>query len=160
MSQLIFGGMIAIILLGFYVWSIYDAVSVVQCKNAMQTCQEFSGNMSYILNTLGALISSLVVGLLGATKPSEFPAQKLLESTLKGKLKETPKMIAALMPSIFILVWITCGVVTVVFGFILSNDAVPPFTAAAKAWFGVAIASVYAYFGLRPNGGNNNGGGH
>jgi membrane associated rhomboid family serine protease len=73
---------------------------------------------------------------------------------LRGKLRETPKMIAALMPSIFIFVWLVCGVITVIFGFILSGEKefVPPFTAAAKAWFGVAIAAVYAYFGIRPNG--------
>lgn len=157
MSQLIFGGMIAIILLGFYVWSIVDAVSVVQCKNAARAnCPEFSTNMSYILNTLGALISSTVVGVLGATKSSEFPVQKTLENTLKGKLRETPKMLTALMPSVFILAWLICGVITVIYGFILSNDLVPPFTAAAKAWFGVALAAVYAYFGIQPDNGQKN----
>jgi hypothetical protein len=68
MAQLIFGGMIAIVLLVFYIWSIVDAVSVVRCMKAATVenpCkQEFSVNMSYILNTLGALISSTVVGLL------------------------------------------------------------------------------------------------
>ena len=160
MSQLIFGGMIAIILLGFYVWSIVDAVSVVQCMKsatADKPCTEvFSNNMSYILNTLGALISSTVVGVLGATKPSEFPVQKILTNSLKGTLTGTIQTIAALMPSIFILVWIVCGVITVIYGFVLSDtDLVAPFSAAAKAWFGVAIAAVYAYFGIRPSNGNN-----
>ncbi len=157
MSQLIFGGMIAIILLGFYVWSIVDAVLVVQCKRELgENCKEvFSNNMSYILNTLGALISSTVVGVLGATKPSELPAQSIVEKSLKGNLTATANRFAALMPTIFILVWIVCGVITVIYGFMLSDaDYVASFTAAAKAWFGVAIAAVYAYFGIKPSNGN------
>ena len=143
MPQLLFGGLLAIIMLGFYIWSIVDAVSIAQCK---ANCREFSTNMSYMLNALGGLISATVIGVLGATRAGEFPAQKSFEKNLSG----TVKTVAAYMPSVFILVWIVCGVIMVIFGFIL-YDTVAPLSAQAKVWLGSAIGSVYAYLGVNPD---------
>jgi hypothetical protein len=72
MPQLLFGGIIAVILLGFYIWSIIDAVTlsrcaekavaaadctdaatIIQCKQkavGAARCGSFTINMSFISN--------------------------------------------------------------------------------------------------------------
>lgn len=147
MPQLLFGGLLALILLGFYIWSIMVAVSLA-ATGCTQNCPQLSNNMAYILNTIGGLISAVVIGVLGATQTGEFPAQKSIydSKTLTG----TVQTVAVIMPSLFILVWIICGVVTVIYGFVL-YDNVPPLNASAKVWLGSAIGSVYAYFGIKSN---------
>lgn len=148
MPQLLFGGLLATILLGFFIWSIVDAVSIARACNAGANCTEqFSVGMSFLLNSLGGLIAATVVGVLGATQPGEYPSKKLFEKNLTGIVKT----IAAYMPSFYILVWIFCGVIMVIYGFILHPDAVAPLSAQAKVWLGTAIASVYAYFGITPD---------
>ncbi len=141
MPQLLFGGLLALILLGFYIWSIVDAIALAQCK---ANCPPFSPNMSYLLNTIGGLISAVVIGVLGATKTGEFPSPKSIEKTLSGWVQT----LGVVMPSLFILAWIICGVFTVIYGFILSNETVPALSASAKVWLGSAIGAVYAYFGI------------
>ena len=112
MPQLLFGGILAVILLGFYIWSIVDAVCIVRCmenlKNAgeavkptLPKCQTFTTNMTFFLNSIGGLISATVVGVLGATKVSEFPGRELFGKNLSG----TVQTIAAYMPSVYILTW-------------------------------------------------------
>lgn len=148
MPQLLFGGLLATILLGFYIWSIVDAVSIArECKNASTCADQFSANMSFLLNSLGGLIAATVVGVLGATQPGEYPSKKLFGENLSGIVKR----VAAYMPSIYIVVWIFCGVIMVIYGFILHPEAVPPLSAQAKVWIGTAVASVYAYFGITPD---------
>jgi vacuolar-type H+-ATPase subunit I/STV1 len=153
MPQLLFGGLLATILLGFFVWSIVDAVTVAQCikasKEGSPQCGEFSSNMAFLLNSIGGLIAATVVGALGATHSGEFPSQKLFGKNLEGIVKT----IAGFMPSVYILVWILCGVAMVIYGFVLypASDPVPPLSAQAKVWLGTAIAAVYAYFGITPD---------
>lgn len=148
MPQLLFGGLLATILLGFFIWSIVDGVSIASsCKSSSNCTNEFSANMSFLLNSLGGLIAATVVGVLGATQPGEYPSKNLFEKNLTGIVKS----VAAYMPSFYILVWIVCGVVMVIFGFILYPEAVAPLNAQAKVWLGTAIAAVYAYFGITPD---------
>lgn len=146
MPQLLFGGLLALILLGFYVWSVLDAITIAQCKT---NCPELSQNMTFLLNSIGGLISAVVLGVLGATKPGQFPFPTLVEKTLTGWVQTLGKI----MPSVFIFVWIICGVLTVIFGFILYEN-VPALSASAKVWLGSAIGAVYAYFGIQPDDGN------
>ena len=59
MPQLIFGGILATILLGFYIWSIVDAVYIAKnCVPGTNCTDQFSANMSFLLNSLGGLISA------------------------------------------------------------------------------------------------------
>ncbi|CAN5298189.1 hypothetical protein BH10ACI1_BH10ACI1_11520 [soil metagenome] len=152
MPQLLFGGLIAVILLAFYIWSIVDAICFVShCR----LTSGFTPNVQFLLNSIGGLISATVVGVLGATKPSELPAARFFQKNLN----DTTQSLAAWMPSIYILVWIICGVLTVIYGFILypADDPAPALSANAKVWLGTAIASVYAYVGISPNNGNTGG---
>lgn len=54
MPQLLFGGMLALILLGFYIWSIIAAVFIA-ASGCTQNCPQLSNNMAYLLNTIGGV---------------------------------------------------------------------------------------------------------
>ena len=143
MPQLVFGGLIAVIMLGLYIWSIVEAI-----EHARASIKEFPPYMSLMLNSIGGLISATVVGVLGATRSNEIPGGRLFGGGVNGILQT----IGVLMPSLYILVWMICGVLTVVYGMGLYPDVVEPLTSQGKVWLGTAIASVYAYFGINPNG--------
>ena len=148
--QLIFGGLIAIILLALYVWAIISGMCAAQTIDACHNLvTPFSANVQSFLNSVGGLISATVVGVLGATNASEFPGARLFKDHLTG----TWQKIAEFMPSLYILVWIICGTFMVIYGYFLypaNIDPAPAFSAQAKVWLGTAIAAVYAYFGIRP----------
>lgn len=143
MSQIIFGGILAFVLLSLYVWAIAHSVAVAQAGG-----KEISTDMSYLLNAIGGLISAAVVGLLGATKAGELPAQKSVEKAAGGITRRVAGL-AGLVPSLFILVWIVCGVMMVYCGFSYQFE---PLTSQAKNWLGTAIGAVYAYLGIGNNG--------
>lgn len=106
-------------------------------------------NLSYLLNLLGALISATVVAGLAATKPNELPGKDIF----KAGFGEFGQSITAYLPLVYILVWTICGASVVVYALmIFVNDPSPPLTALAKAWLGTAVAAIYAYFGITPNG--------
>ena len=98
-------------------------------------------NVSFILNTVGGLISGTVVGVLALTKPNELPAAHLF----RDGTSNTAKTIAAYIPVSFILVWIACGMAMVIWGFLKYPDAVPTLSAQAKGWLGSAAAALLAY---------------
>jgi hypothetical protein len=150
MPQLLFGGILAVIMLGLYGYSIYEAVKLAKICGDVANCQTpLPSNISLLFNVIGGLISATVVGVLGSTNRGEFPAQKSFEKDLSG----ISATIAGYMPSVFILFWIICGLYMLVFGFLtFTNDPVPPLTAQAKAWVGTAIGAVYAYIGINPDG--------
>lgn len=154
MVKLLFGGLIATVLLGLYVWAIIATASAARIGGMI------SSDISWLLNSLGALISATVLAVLGATQPGELPAGKTFDKGLTG----VSKTMAAYMPAIYIFVWIVCGVATVLYGFHMLfpavaltsplpadvTEAAGALNASAKAWLGSAIVAAYAYFGLRP----------
>ena len=144
MPKLLFGGILATILLAGYVWSIYEAIGA--AKKAL----ELTTMMSVLLNSIGALVSATVVGVLGATNSGDWPAKQSFAKNLTGTLQT----IAGYMPSVYIFVWIGCGVWMCIIAF--TPNAGQDFSEkqigiAAKAWLGTAIAAVYAYFGITPD---------
>jgi hypothetical protein len=150
MPQLLFGGILAVIMLGLYGYSIYEAVKLATdtCKDVPNCPTQLPTNISLLLNLIGGLISATVVGVLGSTNRGEFPAKKSFEKNLSGITAK----VAGYMPSVFILVWIICGLYILIFGFLtFTNDPVPALSAQAKAWIGTAIGAVYAYLGINPD---------
>lgn len=154
MAKLVFGGLIATVLLGLYIWSIIDTATAAKTGGAI------TADISFLLNSVGALITATVLAVLGATQPGELPAEKTFDKGLTGAAKK----VAAYMPALYIFVWIVCGVVTVIYGFHMLTPAVKPteltansidaagaLNASAKAWLGSAIVAVYAYFGITPD---------
>lgn len=153
MAKLVFGGLIATVLLGLYIWSLITTATAARTGGAI------TADISFLLSSVGGLITATVLAVLGATQPGDLPAGKTFGKGLSGMARSA----AAYMPAAYILVWIVCGVITVLYGFhmifpaaepvkISANDieAAGALNASAKAWLGSAIVAAYAYFGITP----------
>jgi hypothetical protein len=153
MLQLLMASLLATAFVGLYAYGTYDAIETAsRCYKAIPECGKDvteMPNISFLLNTVGSLISGTVIGLLALSSANELPAAQFFK---KGRVS-LARSIAAHIPVSFILVWIVCGMAMVIWGFIKYPDAVPPLTAQAKAWLGSAGAALLAY--LAPTGRNN-----
>lgn len=149
MNRLIFGGLIAIILLGLYVYSVVLAVMAVQCLIA-PGCQGYSKDLNEgivsVLNLVGGLVSALVIAELAVTDPSGQPNGASLAINIPAATKKVVKLISTL----YILVWVACGLASFVVGVLQHPNVVPALTTSAQSWLGLAVAAAYAYLGVRP----------
>ena len=108
----IFGGTIAVVLLGIYVHLLRVAYLIVDCASNTECTthrvSDFNEVMAQTLNVIVGLVSALVIAELAVTKPGEVPVARN------------------------------------------HPDVLPPLTSVGQAWLGLAVASAYAYFGIKP----------
>ena len=147
--QAIFGGAIAVILLGVYLHLIRAAYLVVDCLSTAG-CTEYSAlsfndGMAQALSIVGGLVSALVIAELAATKPGEAPGARALADDASDRSKFILKIVTA----IYVLAWMIAGL-TAFFAGLYHPRELPPLTSLGQGWLGLAVASAYAYFGIRP----------
>jgi hypothetical protein len=147
MNRLIFGGLIAVVLLGFYVYAVVVAIMAVLCL-VQPGCQVYTKDLNEgvitVLNLVGGLVSALVVAELAVTEPGKAPG-----ASLAIDIPATSKKVVAVIATLYILVWVLCGVASLVIGYLQHPNVVPALTASAKSWLGLAVAAAYSYLGVR-----------
>lgn len=145
--SLLFGGVIAIILLGLYTFTMIYMISVARCISA-GGCQRdaIPAGVIYVHTTVAGLVSALVVAELALTRPGETPGAKRLASDLS----ETSQRVTGYISGGYVLVWIISGLAALVAGSMLYPDAVKTLSDAGTTWLGIAVAAAYSYFGIRP----------
>jgi hypothetical protein len=145
---------IPIILLGFYVFAVGTAVNSTllaarQCGTNAACADAFHSKridgVNLILNVVGGLVSALVVAELAVTNPGELPSAQLL----KRRMTRSSKKLRTILSTAFIIVWILCGVISIVIYVLYPNETPAALSEFAKAWLGLAIASAYSYLGIR-----------
>lgn len=148
-TKLLFGGLVAVILLGLYVYATIFAIQVAQCVGR-GVCkphpQGLSDGVETVLNLVGGLVSALVIARLAIAEPGDSPAAGLLPDTASDILKKMVNVIAVA----YVVVWLACGLAALIISLIKYPDAVPELTASAKSWLGLAVAAGYSYLGLKP----------
>jgi hypothetical protein len=142
------GGVIAIVLLIFYVLLVHRAVHIVNCASTPActgaTVSSFNDVMSQAMSVLGGLVSALIISELAITKPGETPAARLLPVTANRG-----RNILRWTTWLYVAVWLVTGAWAFWVG--LNHPSVlPALTAVGQSWLGLAVASAYAYFGLSP----------
>lgn len=142
----LFGGLIAIILLGIYIHLIKVAIMAVYCASG-GSCT-FNEGMAQALSVIGGLVSALVVAQLAVAKPGEPLAKRTLA---EGASQRTVK-ITSLVATFYVLVWIGAGLVAFMVGLYHPKE-VPALTTLGQGWLGLAVSSAYAYFGIKQPGG-------
>ncbi|HEX6899222.1 MAG TPA: hypothetical protein VF789_05890 [Thermoanaerobaculia bacterium] len=168
-SKVAFGSLIALILLGLYVYLVWSAVSVIAClprdtrhdpppisvsdpsrpasRTAGQQCHDrFTPDMGSAMAFIGGLLAALVIAELAITPPGKAPAAHALAADASSQAKSILRVVT----TIYLAVWVFCGLCALVIGWHYPL-AVPPLTDLGKAWFGLAIAAGYSYFGLTPS---------
>ncbi len=150
MSQkAIFGGAIAIILLGLYVYTVIVALFVVTCMSQGETCQTFTAGsfttgMAMTMATVGGLVSALVIAELAVTKPGDTPVARVLNADPS----EASQSILKITTITYLLVWTLFGLLAFIFGFLLYPNILQPLTDIGQSWLGLAVAAAYAYLGI------------
>jgi len=149
MTKLIFGGLVAIILLGLYAYATVYSILAVQCLGS-GACTEYTKDLNEgvvtVLNLVGGLVSALVIAQLAVTEPGAAPGAGLADAET---ITETMKKVVTIVSIAYVTVWLACGLASVVQGYLRYPNVVPQLTASAKSWLGLAVAAAYSYLGLR-----------
>lgn len=103
--------------------------------------------MVTVLTLVGGLVSALVVAELAATKRGENPATRGLDAKASSGVKH----LVTVLTGLYLLVWLVAGLSAFVVGFMQHPGVLQPLTDLGQAWLGLAIATVYAYFGINPS---------
>lgn len=147
--QLLFGGLIAVLLLGVYVHLVRIAVKVVYCLSTpgcvLYPATYFNEGMAQALALIGGLVSALVIAELAVAKPGDAPGRRVLNKDASPLAVRTVSIVS----TFYVLVWIGAGLTAFLVGLYHPKE-VPPLTTLGQAWLGLAVTSAYAYFGLKP----------
>ena len=141
----IFGGVIAFVLLGLYASSVIMAIILVTWK-VPKPDAVFTEGFRLAMTTIGALVSALVISVLAATDAGEVP---LAKSMAKGNFTATTINTVQYAMIAYLTVWILCGLASFVFGVMIYPNTLQSLNDHGKAWIGLAVATGYAYFGLK-----------
>jgi hypothetical protein len=148
--KLAFGGAIALILLGLYIWAIWQAILVVNCVSGANCTAypltHFTDGMVQALTLIGGLVSALVIAELAITVPGQAPMARALDSSASSATQTTLSVVTGL----YLLAWLLSGLAAYVVGQLLHPKVLQPLTDLGQAWLGLAVAAGYAYFGIRP----------
>jgi hypothetical protein len=146
--QLLFGGAIALVLLGLYVYAVIFATQVALCLGSegctTYSAASFTGGYVLALTTIGGLLSALVVAVLAITTPRDVPFLSLADPKYESTLKY--------VTGLYLLTWIVAGVVAFVVGVMMYPDKLPTLSDLGKTWLGLAVAAGFAYFKVTPAG--------
>jgi ABC-type thiamin/hydroxymethylpyrimidine transport system permease subunit len=143
----VFGGAVAVVLLGIYVhllrtaYLIVDCVAQVGCTTAKAA--DFNDVMTQALSIISGLVSALVIAELAVTKPGDAPVARVLADDASTFAQRTLKIVTV----VYVLVWLIAGLVAFMKG-MYHPTVLPAFTNVGQAWLGLAVAAAYAYFGL------------
>jgi len=147
--KLIFGGLIAVILLALYTYAVQFAISVATCISKAGcsdlTLDSFTGGFASTMTTVGGLVSALVIAELAITKPGEAPVARALDATASPRANKILKVVTGA----YLLVWVVVGLAAYVVGNMWYPDKLKPLTDLGQAWLGLAVAAGYAYFGIK-----------
>ena len=139
------GGLIALVLLFFYIILVLKAAKVAECIGTncgTLTAANFNDVMAQAMSVLGGLVSALIISELAVTEPGQTPGERMLKSGSKAKNILRGTTIC------YILAWLAIGAWAFWKG-LNYPDALPSLTSVGQSWLGLSVASAYAYFGIR-----------
>lgn len=147
----IIGGALAFILLALYVGLAGYLVKDVRDCGSTTTCEQVNeeNNRSEFLTAIGGLISALVIAKLAVSDPKDNPGTF---ATLEHNKKT--QTFAQVVVWAYLSAWIVVGLVALIYGTLMHPELSQTLNNIGTAWFGLAVASGYAYFQLTPQGGD------
>jgi hypothetical protein len=142
--KLIIGGIIAYILLALYGGIvIYIILKVISFANNPSSFIEPHGGIVYVLTTVGALVSALVISRMTVTTPGTDPAMfRQMGDNPAGSLK--------FIVWSYLILWTVIGLAALIIGVLVYPDISKTLGEFGTTWLGTAVAAGYAYFGIDP----------
>jgi hypothetical protein len=158
--KLLFRGLIAVILLGLFVYTVYEAIMVVTCVNKTGCTQfkpgDFTSGFTHAMNLIGGLVSALVIAELAITEPGKTPVARAVSVAAPGW---QDSWTLTIVTSLYLLVWVVTGLAAYIVGTMWWPETLQPLTDLGQGWLGLAVTAGYAYFGLSPPSGKEGQGG-
>jgi len=149
MNRLVFGGLLAFILLAIYVGGVWAELLKLMRDCAGDGCSLAAaapdGSKTAILNTIGAMISAVVIAALSVSDPDQ-PLLSRQINAATGRRRE----LAQWFVTLYLLGWLVTGLAALVFACLIYSPPDRFLADIGMAWLGTAIAASYAFFGLRP----------
>lgn len=142
-TKVIFGGILALILLGIYAYLVTMALLVVFARVAPN---QFTAQMASSLSLIGGLVSALVIAELAVTPPGQTPGMSRLDSEVSIRART----FFAIVVLLYLAVWTSAGVMAFIFGYLQHHGTLTSLTDMGQSWIGIAIAAGYSYFGIKP----------
>lgn len=144
---IIFGGIIAYILLMLYVGTVAHIIlEVIKCAGD-NACKEkdLPEGITYVVTTIGGLVSALVVSKLTITEPGQNPGI-IRAAENHQEIRWATKLVLA-----YLGVWLITGVSALLVGVMFYPNMNNTLSDIGTTWLGLAVASGFAYFGVEPN---------
>lgn len=150
----VFGAGLAIVLLLLYsITVIYMMTVVVRCEigvdvKTAQDCvaKQITQGMEYVVTSVAALVSALVVSQLAVTEPGANPSDRLIAGAT-ARAKDIGNIVTAG----YLIIWGLTGLAALVFGVMIYPDIHKTLADLGTTWLGLAVAAGYAYFSIKPN---------
>lgn len=142
--KLFFGGVVAVGLLGLYLYLIRVAIQAAECAGT-PSCIVFNDGMAQSLSTISGLVSALLIAILATTDPGDPPLKRLFADEPKPIAKRAMNIVAGF----YVLAWLGGGFSAFYVGLHHSEHTPPALTSLGQAWLGLAVSAAYAYFGIK-----------
>jgi hypothetical protein len=144
----IFGGAIAGTLLILYAFALtYMSVLVYRGGHVRpDKAIEFSSGLIYVATMIGGLVSALVIAKLAITKPGKNPGVMRVAANAEGEPNEWVTRLAVA----YLVIWLVAGLLALIVGTMLYPKVNQTLNDLGTTWLGLAVASGYAYFGIKP----------
>jgi hypothetical protein len=142
---MLFGGVVATILLLLYAVTMSSVIYSVACDR-IGCSNKFlvTDGMVFVLTTVGGLVSALVVSHLAISQPGEHLGHRLLKDG-----SELVKQRVSIFVTLYLLVWMVVGFSALVVGVMLYPNVNETLTDVGTTWLGLAVAAGYSYFGIQ-----------
>ena len=150
-SKLLFGAIIAGILLAIYIYTMGSLIlAVIGNANSgliKLNPTDISDEFLMVLTTVSGLVSALVISELTFTKiAGETSATQMLQEGASNFKKSA----AHYLTYSYIWIWIVIGASSFVVGVMLYPEMSSTLKDAGTTWFGLLVAIGYSYFGIQP----------
>ena len=160
----VFGAIIAFVLFLLYGGTLlYMLVDVIDHGIKLKTNPElefdtFHAGITYVVTTIGGLVSALVIAHLAITPSGEDPAVSFtrsieessgFESMDDGSKQKTISRSKTLV-WIYLGGWLILGLSALVVGVLIYPEISKTISDIGTTWLGLAVSAAFSYFGLTP----------
>ena len=141
----IFGATLAFVLLALFSGSTLSLI--MKIVNEEGAVVMVGTGYTYVLTTVGGLVSALVIAQLSVTKPGQAPGVGTYQPESTFATYTTNSVVA-----IYLFIWIFTGLAALVIGVMVYPESNKTISDLGTTWLGLAVSAAYAYFGINPGG--------
>ena len=103
-----------------------------------------NANAVGVISLIGGIVSAVVIANLAVSDPGETPISQVREMA-----EAYGKRLLKTVVWIYIIVWLLIGTGAFYVGVIRCPDTVATLTEIGKAWLGILVGALYAWFGIK-----------